>query len=74
MGTADSFYQQGQLLPENFLAAAKAAGLGDSVTLRYHEVRRDADEADDRDMITAIISLARLQKTTSFMPPSILSR
>ena len=25
-GTSDEFYQQGQLLPENFLKAARAAG------------------------------------------------
>jgi len=34
VGTGDNFYQQKQLLPENFVAAAKQAGHGDGVTLR----------------------------------------
>ena len=38
VGTGDNFYKQGQLLPEHFEAAAKAAGLGDSVKVRYQEV------------------------------------
>ena len=35
VGTSDNFYQQGQLLPEHFVAAAKSVGLGDSVNLRF---------------------------------------
>jgi S-formylglutathione hydrolase len=38
VGTGDNFYKQKQLLPENFEAAAKEAGLGDDVTVRYQEV------------------------------------
>lgn len=33
-GTGDNFYKQGQLLPENFLKAAKEAGHADTVNLR----------------------------------------
>ena len=37
-GTADNFYQQKQLLPENFVAAAKAAGRDENdITLRFQE-------------------------------------
>ncbi|KAK7740525.1 hypothetical protein SLS53_005368 [Cytospora paraplurivora] len=36
VGTGDNFYKQGQLLPENFEAAVKEAGL-DGLTLRYQE-------------------------------------
>lgn len=38
VGTGDNFYKQGQLLPEHFEAAAKEAGLGDAVKIRYQEV------------------------------------
>jgi S-formylglutathione hydrolase len=34
VGTEDDFYKQGQLLPENFIEAAKQSGHGDGVTLR----------------------------------------
>ena len=34
VGTGDNFYKQGQLLPENFLAAAKEAGVEKGVKLR----------------------------------------
>jgi S-formylglutathione hydrolase len=34
VGTGDNFYQQGQLLPENFVAAAKKVGLERGVKLR----------------------------------------
>jgi len=37
VGTADNFYKQGQLLPENFAAAAKESGNDKSLTLRYQE-------------------------------------
>lgn len=35
-GTGDNFYKQGQLLPENFMAAAKESGANkdDSIKLR----------------------------------------
>ena len=33
-GTGDNFYKQKQLLPENFVAAAKEAGQADGVHLR----------------------------------------
>ena len=36
-GTDDNFYKQGQLLPENFAAAAKEAGLEQGVKIRYNE-------------------------------------
>ncbi|KAL1891678.1 hypothetical protein Cpir12675_004864 [Ceratocystis pirilliformis] len=36
VGTADNFYKQQQLLPENFETAAKEAGL-DGLTVRYQE-------------------------------------
>ncbi|KAI1754189.1 carbohydrate esterase family 1 protein [Xylaria castorea] len=36
VGTGDNFYKQGQLLPENFEAAAKEAGVS-GVTVRYQE-------------------------------------
>ncbi|EAS33689.3 S-formylglutathione hydrolase [Coccidioides immitis RS] len=35
VGTGDNFYKQGQLLPENFAEAAKQAGLGSGVHIRY---------------------------------------
>ena len=34
-GTGDNFYQQGQLLPENFAAAAKEIGQEKGVNIRY---------------------------------------
>lgn len=39
VGTGDNFYKQGQLLPENFVKAAKEAGVDDngSVKLRVHD-------------------------------------
>lgn len=37
VGTGDNFYKQGQLLPENFEAAVKEAGVG-GVTVRYQDV------------------------------------
>jgi S-formylglutathione hydrolase len=33
-GTGDNFYKQSQLLPENFMAAAKEAGVDKGITLR----------------------------------------
>lgn len=33
-GTGDNFYKQKQLLPENFLAAAKEAGVDKGIDLR----------------------------------------
>ena len=33
-GTGDNFYKQGQLLPENFEAAAKEAGVEEGVHVR----------------------------------------
>lgn len=36
-GTADNFYKQGQLLPENFEKAVKETGVK-GVKVRYHEV------------------------------------
>ena len=36
-GTADNFYKQKQLLPENFEKAVKEAGI-DGVKVRYQEV------------------------------------
>ncbi|KAL2261310.1 hypothetical protein VTK26DRAFT_4426 [Humicola hyalothermophila] len=36
VGTGDSFYKQGQLLPENFEEAAREAGV-EGLTVRYHE-------------------------------------
>lgn len=38
VGKGDNFYKQGQLLPENFEAAAKEVGLGKGVVVRYHDV------------------------------------
>ncbi|CRK13010.1 hypothetical protein BN1723_021008, partial [Verticillium longisporum] len=35
-GTGDNFYKQGQLLPENFEAAVKEAGLS-GLELRYQK-------------------------------------
>jgi len=37
VGKNDNFYKQGQLLPENFVEAAKKAGDDKGVTLRYQE-------------------------------------
>jgi len=34
-GTGDNFYKQGQLLPENFVAAAKEVGLDKGVNVRF---------------------------------------
>lgn len=33
-GTGDNFYKQSQLLPENFVAAAKEAGVDEGIKLR----------------------------------------
>jgi len=41
-GTADNFYKQGQLCPENFTAAARAAGFGDE---QVHIRSQDADHS-----------------------------
>jgi len=37
VGTADNFYKQGQLLPENFIEAAKEAGKEENINLRFQE-------------------------------------
>jgi len=37
VGTADNFYQDKQLLPENFVEAAKQAGVADGITVRMQE-------------------------------------
>lgn len=37
VGTGDNFYKQKQLLPENFEAAAKTAGLDKDLKLRYQD-------------------------------------
>ncbi|KAI9740682.1 MAG: hypothetical protein M1818_004646 [Claussenomyces sp. TS43310] len=37
VGTSDNFYKQGQLLPENLVAAAKAAGKDKALTVRLHD-------------------------------------
>jgi len=37
-GTGDNFYKQGQLLPENFAAAAKESGNAKGLVIRYQEV------------------------------------
>ena len=34
-GTEDNFYDQGQLLPENFVAAAKEIGQEKNINLRF---------------------------------------
>ena len=34
-GTGDNFYKQGQLLPENFAAAAKEVGQDKGINIRY---------------------------------------
>lgn len=38
-GDADDFYKNGQLLPENFLEAAKSKGKADKIDLRMQKVR-----------------------------------
>jgi hypothetical protein len=38
-GDADNFYKQGQLLPENFIEAAKSKGKADKINLRMQKVR-----------------------------------
>ncbi|KAG9248097.1 Alpha/Beta hydrolase protein [Calycina marina] len=35
VGTGDNFYKQGQLLPENFVQAAKSVGLEEGLVVRY---------------------------------------
>ncbi len=52
VGTGDNFYKQGQLLPENFAAAAKEAGLESGLTIRMqpdydHSYFTMASFADD---------------------------
>nr|CCA94941.1 putative carbohydrate esterase family 1 [uncultured eukaryote] len=52
VGTGDNFYKQGQLLPENFAAAAKVAGLESGLTIRMqpdydHSYFTMASFADD---------------------------
>ena len=51
-GTGDNFYEQGQLLPENFAKAAKEAGVDSGVDIRYqpdydHSYFTMASFADD---------------------------
>ena len=51
-GTGDNFYKQGQLLPENFLKAAKEAGVDKDIKLRFqpdydHSYYTMATFADD---------------------------
>lgn len=38
-GDADNFYNHGQLLPENFIEAAKSKGKADKIELRMQKVR-----------------------------------
>lgn len=52
VGTGDNFYKQGQLLPENFAAAAKEAGLEPGINIRMqpdydHSYYTMASFADD---------------------------
>jgi len=52
VGTGDNFYKQGQLLPENFAAAAKEAGVDADLKIRYqpdydHSYFTMASFADD---------------------------
>lgn len=52
VGTGDNFYKQGQLLPENFAAAAKEAGFESGLTIRMqpdydHSYYTMASFADD---------------------------
>lgn len=52
VGTGDNFYKQGQLLPENFAAAAKEAGLESGINIRMqpdydHSYYTMASFADD---------------------------
>ena len=51
-GTGDNFYKQGQLLPENFIAAAKEIGQEKGVNVRFqpdydHSYYTMASFADD---------------------------
>ena len=52
VGTGDNFYKQGQLLPENFIAAAKEIGQEKGVNVRFqpdydHSYYTMATFADD---------------------------
>lgn len=38
VGTGDNFYKNGQLLPENFEAAAQEVGVEKGVNVRYQKV------------------------------------
>ena len=76
VGTGDNFYKAGQLLPENFENAAKEAGLGDAITVRYQEVLflYLLTLLIDRGMITVIISWVRLPRIMLNMPLNISNR
>jgi S-formylglutathione hydrolase len=47
VGTADNFYKQKQLLPENFAEAAKKSGNDKGLVLRYQEVSFRLNEGFD---------------------------
>lgn len=85
-GTGDDFYKKGQLLPENFEKAAKEAGVGEGIRVRYQEVcaslviwcgLRSGGSADMtgvcRDMTTVITSSPLLQASMWISPRSICS-
>jgi S-formylglutathione hydrolase len=59
VGTEDNFYNQKQLLPENFEKAAKESGNGERLVVRYQDVSSLVQDTlipliRNRDMITHI--------------------
>lgn len=82
VGTADNFYKQGQLLPENFEKAAKESGNDKGLVLRYQDVS-DVDWVEgkggkemltcSRVMITLTFSFRRFPRIILIMLQNISS-
>lgn len=78
VGTGDNFYKQKQLLPENFIEAAKQSGNDKGVVLRMQPVSfstwnfkfRGSLLTLHRIMTTHTSLYRHLQRITSIMPPS----
>jgi S-formylglutathione hydrolase len=80
VGTADNFYKQGQLLPENFVEAARASGHEKGLVLRYQDVSFEGLNRGEierltrnRDMIIHTTSSRLSQQITSITLPNIYS-
>jgi len=80
VGTGDNFYKQRQLLPENFVEAAKKSGNEKGLVVRYQEVsypfllwEKAVMLNANRGMITHTTSFRHLQRIMSTMLQSFCS-